>query len=213
MDTIGQISALTKERVYRTDTFVLRLENMFIWKDGYVPVPLSAHARHLKKGQKHILTGTWHLGRDPQKMTSAIKIAMMRLKTGEMLIIATSRVKIKTALPLYRNRWGIETLFSCLKTRGLGLEDTHMTDPHKLVTLMSVLAIAFCLAYKTGLWVARTKPPRRKAHGRLQQSIFTLGLNVFRKALVRMSELELLNYITGLFKPDIPRKPLQGLAL
>jgi len=194
--------------------FVLCLkENMFIWKDGYVPVPLSAHARRLKKGQKRILTGTWHLGREPQKRTTPIKVAMMRLKTGEMLIIATSRVKIKTALPLYRNRWGIETLFSCLKTRGLGLEDTHMTNPNKLATLMSVLAIAFCLAYKTGLWVARTKPPRRKAHGRLQQSIFTLGLNVFRKALVRMSELELLDYMTSLFKPDIPRKTLQGLAL
>lgn len=30
--------------------FVLRMkENMFIWKDGYVPDPLSAHARHLEK--------------------------------------------------------------------------------------------------------------------------------------------------------------------
>gem|GEM_PF-6184823 len=62
---------------------------------------------------------------------------------------------------------------------------------------MSVLAISFCLAYKS----------------RLQHSIFTLGLNVFKKALVRMSELELPNYMTELFKPDIPRKPLRGLAL
>ena len=64
---------------------------------------------------------------------------MMRLQTGEMLIVATSRIKIKTVLPIYRNRWGIETLFSCLKTRGLGLEDTHITDPQKLATLMSIL--------------------------------------------------------------------------
>ena len=194
--------------------FVLRLkENMFIWQDGYAPAQLSAHARHLKNGQKRILKGTWYLGRDQSKATTPIKISMMRLKTGEMLVVATSRIRIQTALPIYRNRWGIETLFSCLKTRGLGLEDTHITNPHKLATLMSVLAIAFCIAYKTGLWVARTKPPRRKAHGRLQQSIFTLGLNVFRKASVRMSELELRDYMTGLFKPNIPRKPLCGLAL
>jgi len=194
--------------------FVLRLkENMFIWNEGYVPVKLSAHARHLRKRQKRILKGTWYLGRDPEKRTTPIKIAMMRLKTGEMLIVAASRIRIKTALPIYRNRWGIETLFSALKTRGLGLEDTHMTDPHKLATLMSVMAIAFCLAYKAGLWVARIKPPRHKSHGRLQRSIFALGLNAFRKAMVKMSELEIFDYMTELFKPNIPRKPLIELVL
>jgi hypothetical protein len=194
--------------------FVLRLkENMFIWKEGYVPVKLSAHAGHLEKRRKHILKGTWYLGRDPEKRTTPIKIAMMPWKTGEMLIVATSRIRIKSALPKYRRRWGIETLFSCLKTRGLGLEDTHITDPHKLAALMSILAIAFCRAYKTGLWVARTKPPRRKVHGRLQQSIFALGINTFRKAMVRMSELEIFDYIAELFKPNIPRKPLIELVL
>jgi len=78
---------------------------------------------------------------------------------------------------------------------------------------MSVLAIAFCLAYKTGLWVARIKPPRHKSHGRLQRSIFTLGLNAFRKAMVKMSELEILDYMAELFKPNIPQKPLIELVL
>ena len=108
---------------------------------------------------------------------------------------------------------GIETLFSDLKTRGLGLEDTHMTNLHKLATLMNVLAIAFCLAYKTGLWLARIKPPRHKSHGRLQRSLFALGLNAYRKALIKMSELEIFDYITELFKPKIPRKALIKLVL
>jgi len=194
--------------------FIMRLkENMFIWKEGYVPVKLSAHARCLDKRQKYILKGTWYLGRDPEKKTTPIKVAMMRLKTGEMLIVATSRIRIKMALPVYRSRWGIETLFSCLKTRGFGLEDTHMTDPHKLATLMSVLAIAFCLAYKTGLWLARIKPPRYKSHGRLQRSLFALGLNAFRKAMATMPELELRDYMMALFKPKIPRKTLIELVL
>ena len=189
--------------------FSLRLkENMFIWNEGYVPVKLSPHARHLKNRQKRILKGAWYLGRDPEKPTPPIKIAMMRLKPGEMLIVATSRIRIKTALPIYRNRWGIETLFSCLKTRGLGLEATHITDPRKLATLMSILAIAVCLAYKTGLWLARTKPPRRKIHVRLQQSILALDLNTFRKAMVKMSEFEIIDYMAAIFRPSIPRKPL-----
>jgi len=110
------------------------------------------------------LNGIWYLGRDQEMVTTSVKISMMRLKTGEMLIVAASRIGIKKALPTYHRRWGIETLFSCLKTRGLGLEDTHMTQPHKLATLMNILAIAFCLAYKAGLWLVRIKPPRYKAH-------------------------------------------------
>ncbi len=194
--------------------FVLRLkENMHVWNENHVPVKLSVHAARLRKRQSRILKGTWHLGRDPSKATTPIKIAMMRLKSGEMLIVAASRVRIKTALPLYRNRWGIETLFSALKTRGLGLEDTHMTAPHKLATLTGVLAIAFCLAYKTGLWAARIKPPRQKSHGRLQRSLFALGLNAFRKAMVKMSEPEINDYMMALFKPKIPRKALIELVL
>ncbi len=138
---------------------------------------------------------------------------MMRLKSGEMLIVAASLIRIKTALPIYRSRWGIETLFSASKTRGLGLKDTHMTDPHKLVTLMGVLAIAFFFSYKAGLLAARIIPPRRKSHGRLQRSLFALGLNAFRKAMVKMSEIEIFDYIRELFIPNIPRKALIGLVL
>ena len=186
--------------------FVLRLkENMFVWNEEHVPVKLSAHARHLKKRQSRILKGTWYLGRDPAKPATPVRLAMLRLKTGEMLIVAVSRVRIKTALSIYRNRWGIETLFSCLKTRGLGLEHTHMTNPFKLATLMAVLALAFCLAYKAGLWAARLKPPRHKTHGRFQRSIFALGLNALRKAMVKLSEPEYGWLMAALIAPKIPR--------
>ncbi len=137
----------------------------------------------------------------------------MRLKTGEMLIVATSGIRIKTALPIYRNRRGIETLFSTLKTRGICLEDTHMNNPRRLDTLVAVLANAFCLAYKAGLWLARIKPPRHKSHGRLQRSLFALGPNAFRKAMVKMSEIEIHDYMTALFKPKMPRKALVELVL
>lgn len=194
--------------------FILRLkENMKVWKQGYAPAKLSSHARHLEKGRKQNLKGTWFLSPEEGKQTTPIRISMMRLKTGELLIVASNLIKANKILPLYRKRWGIETLFSCLKKRGLGLEDTHMTNPDKLATLIAILAIAFCLAYKTGLWAARLKPPRLKAHGRLQRSIFALGLNALRKAMVKFREPEFQECITTLFKPDIPRSALIGLVL
>lgn len=194
--------------------FVLRLkENMLVWKEGYAPVKLSIHAKDLKKAQSHRLKGLWFLGHEEANETTPIRISMMRLKTGEMLIVASNLIKNNKLLPLYRKRWGIETLFSCLKKRGLGLEYTHMTNPNKLTTLMAVLSIAFCLSYKTGLWVARVKPLRRKAHGRLQRSIFALGLNAFRKVMRKLNTEEIASYITTLFTDKPSRNSLICRAL
>ena len=46
----------------------------------------------------------------------------------------------------YRKRWGIESLFGDCKTRGLNLEDTHITDPTKLDALMGIVALAIARA-------------------------------------------------------------------
>ena len=49
------------------------------------------------------------------------------MANGELVIIATQE-QPETALADYRERWQIETLFGCLKTRGFDLETTHITD-------------------------------------------------------------------------------------
>jgi hypothetical protein len=41
--------------------------------------------------------------------------------------------------------------------------------------------------------------------GVFERSLFALGLNVFRKAMVRMSELEIHDYMKVLFKPNTLR--------
>lgn len=161
--------------------FVLRLkDNMHVWNESHVPVPLSRLAQGLGKGQRLILKGLWQLGKDRDAGAPAARIAILRLKTGELLILFTSS-RPQAALAHYRRRWRIETLFSCLKSRGLGLEDTHMTDPKKLSTLLTVLAIAFCLAFKTGRWSVRIRPPATKKHGFPARSVFAIGLDTLRK--------------------------------
>jgi hypothetical protein len=55
-----------------------------------------------------------------------VSVTGLRLKDGELLIIASSCCCEK-AIEAYAKRWEIETLFSCLKGRGLNLEDTHFT--------------------------------------------------------------------------------------
>lgn len=191
-----------------TIPFVLRLkDNMYVWNEDHVPVPLSRLAQGLKKGERLTLKGRWHPGQNRGSAAPAAKIVIMRLKTGELLILLTSG-RPGAALAQYRKRWKIETLFSCLKKRGLGLEDTHMTNPEKLSILVAVLAIAFCLAFKAGLWAARTKPPRVKKHGFPARALFRLGLDILRKIFAAACPTQIKNLIRDLTAQKIPRKPL-----
>jgi len=181
---------------------------------GVVHGKVCVHARSLKRRDKYVLTGMWFLGREERDDPGVpVKIVLMRLKTGELLAVAASGVPVKKALAVYRGRWGIETLFSCMKSRGLGMEDTHMTDPGKLATLTAVLALAFVMAYKTGLWAARFEPPKNKAHGRLQKSLFALGLAALRKILAIFSPAQIFECFHTLLSTQNPRKSLICAAL
>jgi hypothetical protein len=54
----------------------------------------------------------------------------------------------------YGMRWSIEPMFSDFKTRGFGLEDTHLHYPDRLEKLILVMAIAMMWATFSGLWDA-----------------------------------------------------------
>jgi hypothetical protein len=120
----------------------------------------------------------------------------------EPMIVVSNRV-FPNPLKLYRWRWGIETLFGCLKSRGFRMEDTHMTDPIKIEKLVFILAIAFCWVYKTGELAARKMSIPIKTHGRKAKSVFRIGLILIRKILFRALEglsehLSLLPYFEDL---------------
>src|SRR3954449_2029614 len=51
-------------------------------------------------------------------------------------------------------RWGIEAMFSDFKTRGFGLEDSHLRRPERLDRLILVMALALFWAVSTGMWDA-----------------------------------------------------------
>jgi len=105
----------------------------------------------------------------------------------EPMIVVSNR-EFSSPLKLYRWRWGIESLFECLKSRGFRMEETHMIDPLKIEKLLFILAIAVCWAYKIGELQARKVPIAIKKHGRKLKSIFRLGLDLIRQVLFREDE-------------------------
>jgi hypothetical protein len=58
----------------------------------------------------------------------------------------------------YGGRWGIEAMFSDFKSRGFGVEDTHIHYPERLGRLLLVMALALHWAVSTGLWDACHHP-------------------------------------------------------
>ncbi|HYE75018.1 MAG TPA: IS4 family transposase [Blastocatellia bacterium] len=106
----------------------------------------------------------------------------MRAPGGEYVIVASS-LDSDQILSDYAQRWKIENLFGCLKSRGFCLEETHVTKRERLEKLLALLTLAFCWAYITGEWLARATPIKIKKHGRLAKSLFRHGFDHLRRIL------------------------------
>jgi hypothetical protein len=115
-------------------------------------------------------------------------VSGVRLSSGEYLIVVAPRETV-TALSDYARRWEIETLFSCLKSRGFRLEETHLVHPERLKKLIALLALAFCWAHIIGEWLTRLQPLKLKKHGRLAVSIFRHGFDHLRRILCNLTSI------------------------
>lgn len=192
--------------------FTLRLrENQHVARDGFATWPIECIAQNLKRGGVMTLKGFCRLGSGGQASALRVRIVIMRLKTGELLALATNG-RPKAALARYRRRWTIEILFGNLKTRGFDLEATHITDPEKLETLLVIMTIAATLAAKTGACASQIRPVPVKSHGRKAVSLFSLGLAVLRKVFARTIPEQINRFLGQLLSPTMPVKPLMRLG-
>lgn len=112
-------------------------------------------------------------------------ISCVRLSETEYLIVGTREVEPR-AFVEYEKRWGIETLFGCLKSRGFDFEQTHLTKRSRIERLMFLLSLAYCLAIKTGEIKTTGRAIRRKNHGRRMKSLFRIGLDHLQNLLVNL---------------------------
>ncbi len=130
--------------------------------------------------------GTWEGWLNGMDATPAnrLRVAAKRIKGSELLIVATSLDDAGRGLNLYRRRWGIECVFADAKTRGLNIEDTHITDPEKLATLLVLVALAVTWAYRCATRVMGRTAIRRKGHGRREKSWFRTGLDALRNWII-----------------------------
>jgi Transposase DDE domain len=144
-------------------------------------VPAQQLFWSLKAGESQRLEGV-------RTMNSVdVYLSALRLPDGELLIVATGNANENT-MESYARRWQIETLFSCLKSRGFNFEDTHVTDRRRIKRLLIVAVIAFCWAHRVGEWQhEQVKTIKIKKHQRLAKSIFRVGLDIINDALFKLA--------------------------
>jgi len=116
----------------------------------------------------------------------SVFVAVCRKEDGDNVIIVSSERSGEILLE-YGQRWQIETLFGCLKTRGFRLEDTHLTRGERISSLLSLLTLATVWGLLAGEIAARNTPPKIKKHGRHEKSIFRLGLETLRNCFCQMT--------------------------
>jgi len=105
-------------------------------------------------------------------------VSGLKTEDGELVILIHS-AEIKNPCEIYRNRWQIEHLFKAFKSAGFNLESTHVVDYERLNVLLSIIAIAYCLAFKMGRIILDEKAPAVKKHGYKAKSVIRYGLDFF----------------------------------
>lgn len=101
---------------------------------------------------------------------------------GERVIVASDQ-SIPATLEVYRQRWAIECTFSALKSRGLGLEETHMVKAARIERLFGLLTLALVWMVRVGTWRAETRPIPSKKHGRNAVGLAQYGWELLAAAL------------------------------
>jgi len=109
-------------------------------------------------------------------------VAGLKNSNGEIVVLIYHQ-SIQNPCELYRVRWQIEVLFRTMKTGGFDLEATHITEVDRLKTLLAVVAIACCLAYRVGEVVVEHKNPKLKKHGYKPFNTIRYGLDHLREIL------------------------------
>ncbi|GAQ20691.1 transposase, IS4 [Deinococcus grandis] len=143
-------------------------------------MPVWAVFKNLQVGEVRV----WH--RQTRIYGVNLRVAATKNAAGDMLYLAY-RGHALPNMRRYALRWQTENLHAALKTRGFNLEDTGLTRPERVSSLLTVVSVAFIWACVTGEVVARRTATKVKKHGHRTVSVFRLGLDHLQDLLLHPS--------------------------
>ncbi len=167
--------------VGRKISFRLRIKaNTTITNKSGKPMRASKLCRTLKTGERV------EFRRQRKLWNQTVFVAVCRKADGDNVMVVSSERSGRILLE-YRERWQIETLFGCLKTRGFRLEETHLTDGERVSKLLSLMSLATVWALLSGELASQETPPKIKKHSRPEKSIFRLGFDMLRNCFCQIT--------------------------
>lgn len=103
----------------------------------------------------------------------------------EYLIVA-SQTKSVDVIEIYRDRWYIENMFKDMKSNGLNITDTHVTNLDRLECLLGLIVLAHAWIIRIGQYVRKTNPKllKKAKHKRNRKSVFRAGLDAIKRAFI-----------------------------
>lgn len=110
-----------------------------------------------------------------------------KLKDGYLVVCSNTKNE-KGALTTYQKRWSIERCFKDMKSQGFNIEKTHMTNPDRLMKLMSIIAVAITVASICG--ISQNCAFKKTVKSPLY-SYFTMGLRFIKTNLESFTVVEI----------------------
>ena len=111
-----------------------------------------------------------------------MRVVVTLSPAGDRVIVAPCLSVLDTLLT-YQMRWGVECTFSAMKSRGLGLEATHMTAPDRLSRLFGLFCIVLAWMVRVGEAVQELNPPTLDNRGRKARSTARSGWTLLSQAV------------------------------
>jgi Transposase DDE domain len=152
-------------------------------------------------------------------LDNRVYVSAKRNTKGELIVLISNQFH-KDPFVLYRRRWHIECMFNKMKTKGLNLESTHITKANRIVTLFSIIALAYCYCCFIGELKNSIKPIKEKLINnvkRKSQSVFKQGFYLLQHVIAMAAcggtypLRQLINLLTGNARK--PGKALLNLML
>jgi hypothetical protein len=175
--------------------FTIREKGQYIGKRNGKMVLAASLFKGLQAGERKYI-GKRKIGKVDSYLAH---ITALKTANHQMVVLLHSPT-IQQPCQLYRRRWEIELLFKVMKTSGFDLEATHVIEADRLETLLAIVAISCCFAYRIGIYCMRELPPKIKKHGYKPFNTVRFGLDL----LIDMVRGKFVDTHTTYYKKLVP---------
>jgi len=182
-DTTEMIIWVQENTTWR---YVLRTSPQIYVQEGQQSQPIRDYS--LAKGQVFQRS---QVGFTQTAEVSLNLVGWWSSRYEEPLYLVTNLPNGYQACKYYRRRFQIETFFSDQKSRGFHIHKSHLSDPVRLGRMLLAACLAYLWMICLGLWVITEKKTGLiDRTDRIDKSLFRLGLDWVRYALIRNLDIE-----------------------